>query len=39
MSDEVIKILDDLGRRFGIVIDWSSEKCTAVYSRLNVKIC
>ena len=25
MSDEVIKILDDLGRRFGIVIDWSSE--------------
>ena len=25
MSDEIIKILDDLGRRFGIVIDWSSE--------------
>lgn len=24
-SSELIKILDDLGRRFGIVIDWSSE--------------
>lgn len=25
MSDEIIKILDDLGRRFGVVIDWSSQ--------------
>ena len=25
MSDEIIKLLDDLGQRFGIVIDWSSE--------------
>lgn len=25
MSDEIIKLLDDLGRRFGIAIDWSSE--------------
>lgn len=25
MSDEVIKILDALAERFGIVIDWSSE--------------
>lgn len=25
MSDEIIKILDDLGKRFGIAIDWSSE--------------
>lgn len=25
MSDEIIKMLDDLGKRFGIVIDWSSE--------------
>ena len=25
MSDEIIKILDDLGQRFGVVIDWSSE--------------
>lgn len=25
MSDEIVKILDDLGQRFGIVIDWSSE--------------
>lgn len=25
MSDEIVKILDDLGQRFGVVIDWSSE--------------
>lgn len=25
MSDEIIKLLDDLGQRFGIAIDWSSE--------------
>lgn len=25
MSEEIIKILDDLGKRFGIVIDWSSQ--------------
>lgn len=25
MSEEVIKILDDLGQRFGIAIDWSSQ--------------
>ena len=25
MSDEIIKILDDLGQRFGIAIDWSSQ--------------
>ena len=25
MSDEIIKILDDLGQKFGIAIDWSSE--------------
>lgn len=25
MSDEIIKILDDLGKRLGIAIDWSSE--------------
>ena len=25
MSEEIIKILDDLGRRFGILIDWSSK--------------
>ena len=24
-SSELIKVLDDLGRRFGIVIDWSNE--------------
>ena len=25
MSDEIIKLLDDLGQRFGIAIDWTSE--------------
>lgn len=25
MSDEIIKILDDLGERFGLAIDWTSE--------------
>lgn len=25
MSDEIIKILDNLGQRFGIAIDWSSK--------------
>ena len=25
MSDEIIKLLDDLGQRFGIAIDWSSQ--------------
>lgn len=25
MSNEIIKILDDLGQRFGITIDWSSQ--------------
>ena len=24
-SNELIKILDDLGRRFGVVVDWSGE--------------
>ena len=25
MSDEIIKVLDELGKRFGIAIDWSSQ--------------
>lgn len=25
MSEEIIKILDELGKRFGIAIDWTSE--------------
>lgn len=25
MSEEIIKVLDDLGNRFGIAIDWSSQ--------------
>ena len=25
MSDEIIKVIDELGKRFGIVIDWSNE--------------
>lgn len=28
MSKEIIKILDDLGKRFGIAINWSSENIT-----------
>lgn len=24
MSEEIIKVIDELGKRFGIVIDWSS---------------
>lgn len=25
MSEEIIKVIDELGKRFGIVIDWSSQ--------------
>lgn len=25
MSNEIIKILDDLGRRFGVAVDWSNQ--------------
>ena len=25
MSEEIIKVLDELGKRFGIVIDWSNQ--------------
>lgn len=25
MSEEIIKILDELGKRFGVVIDWSNQ--------------
>lgn len=28
MSDEIIKLLDDLGSRLGIAIDWSSKNIT-----------
>lgn len=28
MSDEVIKILDDLAKRFGMTIDWTSKNVT-----------
>ena len=28
MSDQIIKILDDLGDRFGMAIDWSSKTVT-----------
>ena len=38
MSNEIIKILDDLGRRFGVMIDWSSKNIepyiTDIMSRL-----
>lgn len=25
MSEEIIKVLDELGKRFGVVIDWSNQ--------------
>lgn len=25
MSEEIIKVIDELGKRFGIVIDWSNQ--------------
>lgn len=28
MSENIIKVLDELGKRFGIAIDWSSENVT-----------
>ena len=37
-SDEVIKLLDDLGKRFGIAIDWSSENVVPYLKVLADKI-
>ena len=34
MSEEVIKILDDLCKRFGIAIDWSSENIVPYLEQL-----
>jgi len=34
MTDEIIKLLDDLSKRFGIVIDWSSENIIPYLEKL-----
>lgn len=34
MSDEIIKLLDDLGQRFGIAIDWSSQNVMPYFQDL-----
>lgn len=38
MSDEIIKILDDLGHRFGIAIDWSSKNVVPYFKNLMNRI-
>ena len=35
MSNEIIKILDDLGRRFGVAIDWSDKNSMPYLEKLN----
>ncbi|MEI3172572.1 MAG: hypothetical protein V8S76_00460 [Lachnospiraceae bacterium] len=34
MSDEIIKLLNDLSSRFGVVIDWSSKNMTPYLQEL-----
>lgn len=38
MSDEVIKVLDNLSERFGVVIDWSSQNVLPYIQQLSEKI-
>lgn len=38
MSDEVIKVLDDLGRRFGIAVDWSNQNVIPYLKELSEKV-
>ena len=38
ISDEIIKILDDLGKRFGIAIDWTSENVLPYMETLGKRI-
>ena len=38
VSDEIIKILDDLGERFGIAIDWTSENVLPYMETLGKRI-
>ena len=34
MSEEIIKVLDELGKRFGIAIDWTSENVAPYVEQL-----
>lgn len=38
MSNEVIKILDDLSKRFGVAIDWSSENVLPYLKELSERV-
>ena len=38
MADEIIKVLDDLARRMGVVIDWSAENALPYAMELGNKI-
>ena len=35
MSEEVIKILDNLGEKFGVAIDWTSENIAPYLTKLH----
>lgn len=37
MSEEIIKVLDELGKRFGIAIDWTSENVLPYAEELTKK--
>ena len=38
VSDEIIKVLDDLGRRFGIAIDWTNSNMVPYLHQLGQRI-
>lgn len=38
MSEEIIKILDDLAQRFGIAVDWTSQKVMPYIEEITRKI-
>lgn len=38
MADEIIKVLDDLSRRFGIAVDWSSQNMMPYLQTLGNKL-
>lgn len=37
MSDEIIKVLDELGKRFGIAIDWSNQNIIPYLQELGTR--
>lgn len=37
MSDEIIKVLDELGKRFGIAIDWSNQNIMPYLQELGTR--